>query len=188
MLKSNTSKHLYGFTDLKSLNERGPTVISYGKGIYVYDIHNKKYLDANSGLWNSCAGFDHPGLVEVAQKQYNKFAGYHSLFGRLSEETLELSEKLIEVSPFTDGRVFLCNSGSEANDTAVKILWMLNARKGNPRKRKIITRINGYHGVTLGASSMTGKPYNKEFGLPLNDFIYADCPHFWKFAYENMER
>ena len=185
MLKSNTSKHLYGFTDLKSLNERGPTVISYGKGIYVYDIHNKKYLDANSGLWNSCAGFDHPGLVEVAQKQYNKFAGYHSLFGRLSEETLELSEKLIEVSPFTDGRVFLCNSGSEANDTAVKILWMLNARKGNPGKRKIITRINGYHGVTLGASSMTGKPYNKEFGLPLNDFIYADCPHFWKFAYEN---
>ncbi len=184
MLKSNTSKHLYGFTDLKSLNERGPTVISYGKGIYVYDIHKKKYLDANSGLWNSCAGFDHPGLVEVAQKQYTKFAGYHSLFGRLSEETLQLSEKLIEVSPFNDGRVFLCNSGSEANDTAVKILWMLNNRKGNPRKRKIITRINAYHGVTLGASSMTGKQYNKEFGLPLNDFIYADCPHFWKFGLE----
>jgi len=83
MLKSNFSHHLYGFTDLKSLNERGPTVLSHGKGIYVYDIHNKKYLDANSGLWNSCAGFDHPGLVEVAQKQYSKFAGYHSLFGRL---------------------------------------------------------------------------------------------------------
>ena len=68
MLKSNQSHHLYGFTDLKSLNERGPLVISYGKGIYVYDIHNKKYLDANSGLWNACAGFDHHGLVEVAKK------------------------------------------------------------------------------------------------------------------------
>ena len=182
MPKSNISSHLYGFTDLKSLNERGPLVISYGKGIYVYDIKNNKYLDANSGLWNACAGFDHPGLIEVAKKQYEKFAGYHSLFGRLSEETLELSNKLIEVSPFKEGRVFFCNSGSEANDTMIKILWMLNSRTGRPKKRKIISRINGYHGVTLGATSMTGKPYNKEFGLPLSDFIYADCPHFWKYG------
>ena len=80
---------------MKSLNERGPIIISHGKGIYVYDIHNKKYLDANSGLWNSCAGFDHPGIIEVAQKQYAKFGGYHSLFGRLSEETIQLSEKII---------------------------------------------------------------------------------------------
>jgi len=185
MLKSNQSHHLYGFTDLKTLNERGPVVISHGKGIYVYDIYDKKYLDANSGLWNACAGFDHPGLIEVAQKQYSKFAGYHSLFGRLPEETLELSDKIIEVSPFDDGRVFFCNSGSEANDSMIKMLWMLNKRKGNPQKRKIITRINGYHGVTLGASSMTGKPYNEEFQLPLDGFIHADCPHYWKFGKEN---
>jgi len=185
MLKSNQSHHLYGFTDLKTLNERGPVVITKGKGIYVYDIHDKKYLDANSGLWNACAGFDHPGLIEVAQKQYSKFAGYHSLFGRLSEETLELSDKIIEVSPFDDGRVFFCNSGSEANDTMIKMLWMLNNIKGNPQKRKIITRINGYHGVTLGATSMTGKPYNGVFQLPLDGFIHADCPHYWKFAKEN---
>ena len=185
MLKSNQSHHLYGFTDLKTLNERGPVIITHGKGIYVYDIHEKKYLDANSGLWNACAGFDHPGLIEVAQKQYAKFAGYHSLFGRLSEETLELSDKIIEVSPFDDGRVFFCNSGSEANDTMVKMLWMLNKIKGNPQKRKIITRINGYHGVTLGATSMTGKPYNQVFQLPLDGFIHADCPHYWKFAKEN---
>ena len=182
---SNLSKVLYGFTDMNTLNDKGPIVLSRGKGIYVYDIYNNKYLDANSGLWNACAGFDHPGLIEVAKKQYEKFAGYHSLFGRLSEETLELSEKLIEVSPFNQGRVFFCNSGSEANDTMVKMLWMFNARMGKPNKRKIITRINGYHGVTLGASSMTGKPYNKEFGLPLNEFIHADCPHFWKFGLEN---
>jgi len=185
MLKSNQSHHLYGFTDLKTLNQRGPVVISHGKGIYVYDIHDKKYLDANSGLWNACAGFDHPGLIEVAKKQYSKFAGYHSLFGRLPEETLELSDKIIEVSPFDDGRVFFCNSGSEANDTMIKILWMLNYRKGNSKKRKIITRINGYHGVTLGATSMTGKPYNEVFQLPLDGFIHADCPHYWKFAKEN---
>tara|TARA_A100001011_G_scaffold399023_1_gene505816 strand:+ start:1140 stop:2474 length:1335 start_codon:yes stop_codon:yes gene_type:complete len=185
VLQSNISSHLYGFTDLKSLNERGPLVISYGKGIYVYDNKGNKYLDANSGLWNVCAGFDHPGLIEVAKKQYEKFPGYHSLFGRLSEETLELSDKLIEVSPFNQGRVFFCNSGSEANDTMIKMLWMFNARTGNPNKRKIITRINGYHGVTLGASSMTAKTYNKEFGLPTKEFIHADCPHYWKFKEES---
>ena len=181
MLKTNYSNHFHGFTDMKSLNERGPIVISYGKGIYVYDIHNKKYLDANSGLWNSCAGFYHPGIIEVAKKQYSKFGGYHSFFGRLSEETLQLAEKLIEVSPFNEGKVFFTNSGSEANDTAVKILWMLNKRKGQPRKRKILTRINAYHGVTLGATSMSGKPYIAEFGMPLSDFIHADNPHYWKY-------
>ena len=95
MLKNNYSNHMHGFTDMKSLNERGPIVISYGKGIYVYDIQNKEYLDANSGLWNSCAGFDHPGIIEVAQKQYSKFGGYHSLFGRLSEETVKLATSLL---------------------------------------------------------------------------------------------
>ena len=185
MLKSNLTSHLYGFTDMKSLNERGPIIISHGKGIYVFDIHNKKYLDANSGWWNSCAGFDHPGIIEVAQKQYAKFGGYHSLFGRLSEETVKLADKIVEVSPFDQGKVFFCNSGSEANDTAVKMLWMLNKRKGNSKKRKIITRINAYHGVTLGAASMTGKPYIKEFGMPLPEFIHADCPHFWKFGFLN---
>ncbi len=174
--------HLYGFTDMKTLNEKGPIILNQGKGIYVFDIYNKKYLDANSGLWNSVAGFDHPGLVETARKQYKKFGGYHSFFGRLSEETLKLSEKIISISPFKSGKVFFTNSGSEANDTAIKILWMLNNRRGKPNKRKIITRINAYHGVTLGASSMTGKPYIKEFGMPLNEFIHADCPHYWKFG------
>ena len=180
MSLSNLSSILYGFTDMKTLNERGPLVLSYGKNIYVYDIHNNKYMDANSGLWNCVAGFDHPGLVETAIQQYKKFAGYHSLFGRLTDTAVQLADKLIEISPFNAGRVFYTNSGSEANDTAVKILWMLNKRKGKANKRKIITRLNAYHGVTIGASSMTGKPYNEEFGMPLNDFIHTDNPHYWK--------
>jgi len=182
---SNISNVLYGFTDMKTLDERGPLVLKNGKGIYVYDIYNNKYLDANSGLWNCVAGFDHPKLIETAINQYKTFAGYHSLFGRLPDKAIELSEKLIEVSPFKKGRVFLTNSGSEANDTAVKILWMLNKRKGNPEKRKIITRLNAYHGVTIGASSMTGKPYNEEFGMPLKDFLHTSNPHYWKFGKNN---
>ena len=69
MLKSNHSHHLYGFTDLKSLNERGPVVISHGKGIYVYDIYNKKYLDANSGLWNACLLYTSPSPRDVEESR-----------------------------------------------------------------------------------------------------------------------
>jgi len=174
----------HGFTDLGTLNERGPVVLTHGEGIYVYDVHGKAYLDANSGLWNSVAGFNHEGLTEAMVEQTRKFPGYHSFFGRLSDSTVALSERLIEVSPFASGKVFYTNSGSEANDTVVKMLWMLNRRKGNPQRRKIITRINAYHGVTVVAASMTGKAYNEEFGLPLPGFLHADCPHYWRYGLE----
>ncbi|WP_096786286.1 aminotransferase [Rhodobacter sp. CZR27] len=173
---------LYGFTDLPSVHRRGAVVLTHGKGPYVYDVHGRAYLDANSGLWNMVAGFDHPGLIEAAQAQYARFPGYHAFFGRMSDQTVMLSEKLVEVSPFDRGRVFYTNSGSEANDTMVKILWFLGIAEGNPQRRKIITRVNSYHGVTAVSASMTGKPYNSLFGLPLPGFIHVGCPHYWRFG------
>ncbi|MGO4855606.1 aminotransferase [Phaeovulum sp. W22_SRMD_FR3] len=171
---------LYGFTDLPSVHQRGCVVLTHGKGPYVYDTHGREYLDANSGLWNMVAGFDHPGLIAAAQEQYTKLAGYHAFFGRMSDQTVMLSEKLVEVSPFEKGRVFYTNSGSEANDTMVKILWFLHAAEGKPQRRKILTRMNAYHGVTAVSASMTGKPYNAVFGLPLPGFIHLTCPHYWR--------
>lgn len=181
----NTSHILHGFTDIKNLLSVGPTVLNKARGIYVFDNKGKKYLDANSGLWNSVLGFDHPRMIKAARKQYEKFSGYHSFFGRISEPAVELSNKLIEVSPFNDGKVFFTNSGSEANDTCVKLLWFINNRKGLKNKTKIISRINSYHGVTIASASMTGKPYNSEFGLPLDGFIHTSCPHYWKNAHDN---
>lgn len=175
---------LYGFTDLPSVHERGAVVLTHGEGPYVVDVHGKRYLDANSGLWNMVAGFDHPGLTEAAKAQYDRFPGYHAFFGRMSDQTVMLSEKLIEVSPFERGRVFYTNSGSEANDSLVKALWLMNQVEGNPQKRKIITRVNAYHGVTAVSASMTGKPYNSLFGLPLPGFVHAGCPHYWRFGAE----
>ncbi len=172
----------HGFTDLGTLNERGPVVLTHGEGIYVHDVHGNSYLDANSGLWNAVAGFNHSGLIEAMVEQTRKFPCYHAFFGRLSDSTVALSERLIEISPFSSGKVFYTNSGSEANDTTVKMLWMLNRRKGNPERRKIMTRINAYHGVTCVAASMTGKAYNEEFGLPLPGFLHADCPHYWRYG------
>ena len=173
---------MYGFTDLPSVHERGTVVLTHGEGPYVVDTHGKRYLDANSGLWNMVAGFDHPGLIAAAQAQYARFPGYHAFFGRMSDQTVMLSEKLVEVSPFERGKVFYTNSGSEANDTMVKMLWFLGRSEGQPQKRKILTRWNAYHGVTAVSASMTGKPYNEVFGLPLDGFIHVGCPHFWRFG------
>ena len=174
----------YGFTDLPTVADRGTIVLTHGKGPYVYDVHGREYLDGNSGLWNMVAGFDHPGLTKAAQDAYARFPGYHAFFGRMSDQTVMLSEKLVEVSPFPRGKVFYTNSGSEANDTMVKMLWFLGGAEGKPGRRKILTRVNAYHGVTAVSASMTGKPYNSVFGLPLDGFIHLTCPHYWRFGQE----
>ena len=173
---------LYGFTDLPSVHDRGTIVLTHGEGPYVFDTEGRKWLDANSGLWNMVAGFDHKGLIEAAKAQYDRFPGYHAFFGRMSDQTVMLSEKLVEVSPFARGKVFYTNSGSEANDTMVKMLWFLFRQEGQPQRRKILTRWNAYHGVTVVSASMTGKPYNEVFGLPLEGFIHLTCPHFWRYG------
>ena len=170
----------FGFTDLPTIEDRGTVVLTHGEGPYVVDTDGRRYFDANSGLWNMVAGFDHPALRQAAQDQYARFPGYHAFFGRMADVTVALSERLVAVSPFADGRVFYTNSGSEANDTMVKMLWFLHAAEGNPRRRKILTRVNAYHGVTAVSASMTGKPYNSVFGLPLPGFIHLTCPHFWR--------
>jgi 4-aminobutyrate--pyruvate transaminase len=170
----------YGFTDLPTIEERGAVVVTHGEGPYIFDVNGRRYLDANSGLWNMVAGFDHAGLAEAAKAQYDRFPGYHAFFGRMSDQTVMLSEKLVEVSPFERGKVFYTNSGSEANDTLVKMLWLLNKAEGHPERRKILTRINAYHGVTIASASMTGKPYNAAFGLPLPGFLHLTCPHYWR--------
>ena len=171
---------LYGFTDLPTVAERGPIVLERGEGPHVFDVHGRRYLDGNSGLWNMVAGFSHAGIAEAARAQYDRLPGYHAFFGRLSDRTVELSERLIGLSPWGRGRVFYTNSGSEANDTLVKMLWFLGAAEGRPERRTILTRWGGYHGVTAVSASMTGKPYNALFGLPLPGFSHLTCPHHWR--------
>ncbi|MCY0097042.1 aspartate aminotransferase family protein [Hoeflea ulvae] len=170
------------FTDFGTLNSKGPVVLTHGDGIRVFDVHGKSYIDANSGLWNNVAGFNHQGIIDALCQQARKFPGYHSFFGRVADTTVALAEKLVELSPFSDGKVYFTNSGSEANDSVVKMLWMLHRRNGQSQRRKIITRLNAYHGVTVATASMTGKAYNAEFGLPLPGFLQTDCPHYWRFG------
>lgn len=173
---------LHGFSHLGTLQDDGPLIVERGEGIYVYDIHGKRYIEGNSGLWNVIAGFDNRALIESAHEQLRKFPAYHTFFGRNSEPAILLAERLLSIAPAPMSKVFFTNSGSEANDTVVKMLWMIHRGLGQPERRKLLSRKNAYHGTTVITASLTGKDYNRAFGLPLDGVRFADCPHYWRYA------
>jgi adenosylmethionine-8-amino-7-oxononanoate aminotransferase len=173
---------LHGFSHLGTLRDEGPLIVERGEGIYVYDTHNKRYIEGNSGLWNIVAGFNNKTLIEAGYEQLCRFPAYHTFFGRNNEPAILLAEQLLSIAPVPMSKVFFTNSGSEANDSVVKMLWMIHRGLGQPERRKLISRKNGYHGTTVMAASLTGKDYNRAFGLPLDCVHFADCPHYWRYA------
>lgn len=175
---------LHCFSHLGTLQNQGPVVIERGEGIYIEDTHGRRYLEANSGLWNAIMGFNHPELIAAASEQLHKFPTYHAFFGRAADSSVALAEKLIEIAPVPMSKVLFTNSGSEANDTVVKMLWMINRSREMPQRRKIMSRRDSYHGVTAVTSSMTGRDYVNAFGLPLEGFIWTDSPHYWRYGSE----
>ena len=170
------------FTDLAALRENGATIIEKGEGAYVRDVHGKRYLEANSGTWNIALGFSDKRLAKAAADQMADLGAYHAIFSRNTKPAVELAEKLKAIAPVAIDRVFFTNSGSEANESVVKLLWMIGKSEGHPQKRKIISRIGAYHGATVMATSLTGKDWTSVFGPPHPEVRYADCPHHWRFA------
>lgn len=168
-------------TNLKAHASEDILIIDRGEGVYVYDTNGKKYLEGLAGLWCSSLGYGVEELGEAAKEQMNKL-GYSSLFASKSHEpAIRLSEKLIELSPYKNGKVFFGNSGSDANDTQLKLYTYMNNALGNHNKKKILSRIKGYHGVTVASASMTGLPaQHKLFDLPANLFSHAMTPHFYR--------
>ena len=168
-------------TNLKAHTSEDILIIDRGEGVYVYDTNGKKYLEGLAGLWCSSLGYGVEELGEAAKEQMNKL-GYSSLFASKSHEpAIRLSEKLIELSPYKNGKVFFGNSGSDANDTQLKLYTYMNNALGNHKKKKILSRIKGYHGVTVASASMTGLPaQHKLFDLPTNSFSHAMTPHFYR--------
>jgi adenosylmethionine-8-amino-7-oxononanoate aminotransferase len=148
--------------------------------VYVVDDRGRRYLEGNSGLWNAVLGLDNPRLIEAAQRAYAKLPTYHAFFGRVTQPALELAERLTRLAPMEANRVFFTNSGSEANDTVVKMLWMLAEAEGKPQRKLLLSRRNAYHGVTVMTASLTGKDYVKAFGLPLEHVHFLTCPHHWR--------
>lgn len=180
--KREVQSFFHTFSDLPSLAEDGPTVIERGEGAYVIDVAGRRYLEGNSGLWNMTLGFSEDRLREAARRQYETFPGYHTFFGRNSKPTIELAERILALAPAPMSRAFFTNSGSEANESVVKLLWLMWRGEGQPQRRKLISRKGAYHGATIMASSLTGKDYVQAFGLPQPEVVMTGCPHAWRFA------
>jgi 4-aminobutyrate--pyruvate transaminase len=171
---------LHPYTDHRAHAKNGPLVITRGEGVRVWDDQGKEYIEAVAGLWCASLGFDNRRLAEAAYEQMKKLPFYHSFTAKSHEPLIDLSEMLIERSPCPMSKVFYANSGSEANDTAIKMVWYYNNAVGRPEKKKIISRLKAYHGITIASGSLTGLPANhKMFDLPIDRILHVSTPHHY---------
>ena len=174
---------LHPYTDLQTHQEAGPLIITRGEGVRVWDESGKEYIESVAGLWCASLGFSNERLARAAYDQMRKLPFYHSFTAKSHTPLIDLAEMLIQRAPVPMSKVFFANSGSEANDTAIKMIWYFNNAVGRPAKKKIIGRLKGYHGITLAAASVTGLPANhRSFDLPLPGFIHTMTPHHYHAA------
>ena len=160
---------LHPVTNARKHEEIGPIVIDRGEGIYVYDDQGNRYLEALAGLWSVAVGFGEKRLVEAAARQMAKLPYYHTFSHKTNEPSVLLAERLVKMTPDRLKRAFFTNSGSEANDSVIKMVWYYNNARGLHQKKKFISRTNAYHGITLASGSLTGLPANqRDFDLPFN--------------------
>ena len=142
-------------------------VVTHGEGPYIYDNHGKQYLEGMAGLWCTSLGYGNEEVIEAATRQMRELSFSHMFGGKTHPAAIELADKLAAMVPMDDARVFLGNSGSDANDTLVKLIRYYAEATGQPQRTKIIAREKGYHGVTVAAASLTGLPVNHaHFQLP----------------------
>ncbi|WP_414476355.1 aspartate aminotransferase family protein [Microvirga sp. M2] len=171
---------IHPYSNLARHGEVGPVIMTRGDGVFVEDDQGRRYLEGMSGLWSASLGFSERRLVDAAMRQLEKLPYYHLFNHRSVEPSIELAERLLDIAPKGLGKVLFANSGSEANDQAIKLVWYYNNALGRQQKKKIISRWRGYHGVTIAAGSLTGLPANHaDFDLPIANILHTDAPsHF----------
>ncbi|WP_449221678.1 aspartate aminotransferase family protein [Tistrella mobilis] len=175
--------HLHSYTDARRHEETGSVVLEKGDGVFVEDIHGNRYIEAMAGLWSVALGFSEKRLADAAARQMAKLPFAHTFSYKSNGPVIDLAEKLISLAPVPMSKVFFTNSGSEANDTILKLLWYRSNSMGQPQRKKIISRVRGYHGVTIASASLTGLPNNhRSFDLPIANVLHTGSPHHWKDA------
>ena len=176
---------LHPTTNLALHRTTGPLVLDRAEGIYVWDTNGKRYIEGLAGLWCTGLGYGNQELVEAAREQMSRLSFTHLFGGRSHEPAIALAEKLKELVPAPASKIFFTSSGSEANDTQIKLAWYYNNARGLPNKKKIISRMKAYHGVTIASASLTGLPiFHTDFDLPIQRVLHTDCPHYWRFGQE----
>ena len=177
--------HVHGYTNLKKHQDQGPLIITGGDGIRVQDDSGKTYIEGLAGLWCTSLGFSEERLIEAATQALKRLPYYHGFAHKTPDVTIELAAKLISIAPVPMSKVLFANSGSEANDLAIKLIWYYNNALGRPQKKKIISRNRAYHGITVASGSLTGlSPIHDDFDLPIERFLHTDCPHLYRQAEE----
>ncbi|MEX2449999.1 MAG: aspartate aminotransferase family protein [Rhodospirillales bacterium] len=177
--------HLHPFTNLKAHEEEGSLIIARGEGVRVFDVDGNSYIEGMAGLWCTALGFSEERLIKAAEKQMRTLPFYHSFNSKASDVIGALAQEIIDLAPVPMSKVFFANSGSEAIDTAIKIVRYYNNALGRPKKKKLIARMKAYHGVTVASASLTGLPNNhRDFDLPMDGVLHTDCPHHYRYANE----
>ena len=171
---------LHPFTDHKSLGERGTRVITRAEGVYIWEEGGHRILDGMSGLWCVNLGYGRPELAEAGARQLREFPYYNSFFQCTHPPAIELASELCALAPTGFNRVFFTNSGSEANDTIIRLVRYYWSLMGKPGKQVIIARRNGYHGSTVGAASLCGMPWmHAQAGLPIPGILHIEQPYWF---------
>jgi len=181
--KKDIAHALHPYTNLAAHEEQGPLVITRGEGVYVWDDQNNRYLEGLAGLWCVSLGFSEERLAKAAADQFAALPYSHTFAHRSTEPVIALSEKLMEIAPEPMTKAFFLSSGSEAIDAMIRFTWYYNNGRGLPKKKKIISRKRGYHGVTVAGGSLTAIPLmQNDFDLPLDRMIHTDPAGYYRYS------
>jgi len=175
---------LHPHSNLSLVHDQGPDIMERAEGIHIWDDRGNKFIEGLAGLWCTSLGYGNEELAQAAFDQMKKLSYSHLFQGKSHEPGIMLAEKIKAMVPMEASKVFFGCSGSDANDTQVKLMWYYNNAIGRPRKKKIISRIKAYHGISLAATSLTGLPaMHAHFDAPLSDrFLHTDVPYYYRFA------
>ncbi len=175
------------FTALNDLYRDGPNVMTSGKGLHVTDIHGNTYLDGMAGLWCVNLGYGRQDIVDAIAEQSGRLSFFHTFNSMSTDVAIECADELLKRAPVKMSRVFFGASGSDANETQIKLIWYYNNLLGRPQKKKIIARWNAYHGSAVMTAGLTGLPgMHALFDLPLGPILHVTAPHHYRKAAEGM--
>jgi len=178
---ADSSHFLHPFTDHQSLAAKGARVITHAEGIYVWDADGNKILDAMSGLWCVNVGYGQQALIDAATQQLKTLPFYNAFFNTSTPPAIELGELLAEIAPPGFKHFFFSSSGSESNDTNVRMVRRYWDLMGRPERQVIIARNNGYHGSTMAGASLSGMSgMHAQGGLPIPNIVHVEQPHWYE--------
>jgi putrescine---pyruvate transaminase len=176
-----SAHYIHPFTDTAALAKKGARIIVKGEGVYIWDSEGHKIFDAMSGLWCVNVGYGRKELADAAYAQMMQLPFYNSFFQTATEPSIQLAKLLADVSPPQFKRVFFSGSGSEGNDTIVRLVRHYWSCLGQPQKKTIIGRWNGYHGSTMAGASLGGmEGMHQQGGLPIPDITHIQQPYWFE--------